>query len=58
MNAVGKETVKTELETQHEEHVRKGDNARRLMEEDLKKAYEDEAVETITYDLEKALPLP
>ena len=56
MMTVDKEKVK--IENEHQEHLDLADYARQQMREDLKEAFENEDVETLTFDLQKVLPLP
>lgn len=47
-----------ELKASHEEHLKIAEKLRNLMKADLKKAEEDPAVETLTFDLQKTHPIP
>lgn len=47
-----------DVNRQHDFHLNEAQLARDLMNEDLKRAKEDPALEVLTFDMEKTLPLP
>ncbi|KAK5640934.1 hypothetical protein RI129_009481 [Pyrocoelia pectoralis] len=46
------------LKSEHDAHLLEAECARKQMEADLKEAFENNELETLTFDMEKTLPLP